>query len=338
MQKLWLKIKDFFKKYTFMKWLAPLLALVIALSAIFIPMLFEKDEQAGQATKLSFKSAAEYAYLKTLDGTRVTINGYIATSSPVDGSFIFLMNMPYQSCPFCVPNTSQLSNTMEVYPKKGESFDYTPQAIKVEGTLMVAENEDEPFTDEFGYEFNYKIVDAEYIVLKSEDLSADLALWQQIAESNVINEVDQMYNFVNFTCAWNTYYSKYIIDDTTGEIYASDRYHYLYAADAQYFLFTDGAQWNFGTKEGYFEGIINKITAIDPTAFKALTDNIKKAQVLAQKAMAELRNGNYDYEEKYVEDFGVVDKVYSLHKEAELQAEMRALYQEFSNWLGGWEM
>ena len=34
-------------------------------------------------------------------------------------SFMFLMNLPYQSCPFCVPNTSQLSNTMEVYPKKG---------------------------------------------------------------------------------------------------------------------------------------------------------------------------------------------------------------------------
>lgn len=66
------------------------------------------------ATKLSFKAASGYDYLKSLDGQTVTISGYMATSSPVDGSFMFLMNLPYQSCPFCVPNTSQLSNTMEI--------------------------------------------------------------------------------------------------------------------------------------------------------------------------------------------------------------------------------
>ena len=97
----------------------------------------------GDAVKLSFKSASGYDYLKTLDGKQVTINGYIATSSPVDGSFIFLMNLPYQSCPFCVPNTSELSNTIEVYPAKGENFaSFTAQAIKVVGTLVVAENKD----------------------------------------------------------------------------------------------------------------------------------------------------------------------------------------------------
>ena len=52
-----------------------------------------KKEQSGNVTKLSFQAASGYDYLKTLDGTQVTINGYIATSSPVDGSFIFLMNL-----------------------------------------------------------------------------------------------------------------------------------------------------------------------------------------------------------------------------------------------------
>ena len=72
------------------------------------------DPNGENVTKLSFKAASGYDYLKTLDGTLVTISGYMATSSPVDGSFMFLMNLPYQSCPFCVPNTSQLSNTMEI--------------------------------------------------------------------------------------------------------------------------------------------------------------------------------------------------------------------------------
>ena len=108
------------------------------------------------ATKLSFKSATSFEELKKLDGQLVSINGYMATSSPVDGGYLFLMNLPYQSCPFCVPNTSQLSNTMAVYAKEGKSFDYTGQAIKVVGKLVVAESEDQPFMDKYGYEFSFR--------------------------------------------------------------------------------------------------------------------------------------------------------------------------------------
>jgi hypothetical protein len=160
----------------------------------------------GKITKLSFKEASGYDFLNRLDGQQVTISGYMATSSPVDGSFMFLMNLPYQNCPFCVPNTSQLSNTMEVYPKNGEVFAYTSQAIKVVGTLEVAESEDEPFTDKYGYEFNYKIVDATYTIIKAEDLSEEMALWQKIAESDIVNDIYRMYDYVNFLCYWNTYF------------------------------------------------------------------------------------------------------------------------------------
>ena len=161
---------------------------------------------AANATKLSFKSAASYDYLKTLNGQPVTISGYMATSSPVDGSFMFLMNLPYQSCPFCVPNTSQLSNTMEVYPKKGDSFAYTNQAITVVGTLVVADSEDEPFTDMYGYEFTCKLVDATYTVIRAEELSDKMALWQKIAKADVVNDMYSMYNYLHFVCTWNTYY------------------------------------------------------------------------------------------------------------------------------------
>ena len=137
----------------------------------------------GEITKISFKASAGYDYLKTLDGSMVTISGYMATSSPVDGSFMFLMNLPYQSCPFCVPNTSQLSNTIEIYPKKGDKFNYTSQAIQVVGRLEVSESEDQPFTDDYGYQFASKIVDATYTIIKAEDLSSNMALWQKIAAS-----------------------------------------------------------------------------------------------------------------------------------------------------------
>ena len=149
-------------------------------STLLISCDNEETPNVEDATKLSFKAASGYDYLKTINGQTVTISGYMATSSPVDGSFMFLMNLPYQSCPFCVPNTSQLSNTLEIYPRKGESFSYTAQAIQVVGTLMVSESEDKPFTDKYGYEFCCKIVDAVFLHHSKQYYGCDLGsarLW-----------------------------------------------------------------------------------------------------------------------------------------------------------------
>ena len=286
------------------------------------------------ATKLSFKAASGYDYLKTLDGTTVTISGYMATSSPVDGSFMFLMNLPYQSCPFCVPNTSQLSNTMEIYPRKGESFSYTTQAIQVVGTLVVSESEDKPFTDRYGYEFCSKIVDATCTIIKAEDLSEDMALWQKIAGTDVVNDIYKMYDYVNFLCAWNTYYVNSYTNEEGEEVPG----YYLYASDAERFIYTEGAQYNYGYKEGYFDAIVAKIEAVDKTAFADLVANVRKAEALAEKALGELKNKNYTSEYKYVEMFGQEDHVFTLNKGEELMAEMETIYTDFSNWLGSWEM
>jgi hypothetical protein len=305
--------------------------LIFSLSACGAEETSTKD---AEITKLSFKAASGYEYLKTLDGKPVTISGYMATSSPVDGSFLFLMNLPYQNCPFCVPNTSQLSNTMEVYPKDGETFSYTAQAIKVEGTLAVSESEDKPFTDTYGYDFCCKIVDASYTIIKAEDLSADMALWQKIAESDVVNEIYRMYDYVNFLCNWPTYYVNNFTDENGNEV----KGYYLYAADAENFLYRDGAQYNYGYQEGYFDSIIAKIEAVDPAAFADLVANIRKAEALAQEALAELENGNYTSEYQYVEMFGQEDYIYTLNKGDELAARMNEIYTEFANWLGSWEM
>ena len=325
------------KKSTFIKILS--LCLVITLALCCFAGCGKKKKRKGDidpstATKLSFKDAAGYDYLKTLDGKAVTISGYMATSSPVDGSFMFLMNLPYQSCPFCVPNTNQLSNTMEIYPKKGESFSYTNQAIKVVGILEVCEDESKPFTDSYGYEFCCKIVDATYTIIKAEDLSADLALWQKIASTDVVSDIYKMYDYVNFVCAWNTYKVN-TYTDANGNIVKG---YYLYASDALRYITEDGRQFNYGYKEGYFDSIIAKIESVDKTAFADLVANIRKAQALAEKALAELEAGNYTWERKYVEEFDTYDDIYTIDKGEELAAEMKLVYSEFSNWLGSWEM
>ena len=306
-------------------------ALVVALGAL---AGCGNQTSGDGVTKLSFKAASGYDYLKSLDGTQVSINGYMATSSPVDGSFMFLMNLPYQSCPFCVPNTSQLSNTMEIYPKKGESFAYTTQAIKVVGTLVVAEDENKPFTDMYGYEFNYKIVDATYTVLGADELSGNVALWQSIASSDVINEIYSMYDYVNFLCAWDTYYVNSFVNENGEQVTG----YYLYAADAEKLIFNEGAQYNYGYKEGYFDNIVKKIEAVDPEAFSDLVANVRKAEALAEKALGQLVAEEYTYEYTYVEMFGTYDYVYKLNASAELISEMETVYTEFAHWLGSWEM
>ena len=288
---------------------------------------------AGPA-KLSFKTAASYDELKGLNGKQVSINGYLATSSPADGSFIFLMNLPYQSCPFCKPNTSQLSNTMEVYPKNGRKFDYTTQAVRVVGTLQVAKSKDQPFTDRYGYEFSFKIVDAEYMVIKDSELTAEIALWQKIADSGVINDIYSMYDYLNFVTCWPDYYVN-TITDKDGNTHPG---YFLYASDALRYLQTDGAQWNYGYQEGYFDGIVKTIEKLDATAFSALTENVRKAEKLANEAIQELLDGNYTYEYKYVEKFGQEDYIYTLNRGEELSEKNDALYYEFAEWLSTWEM
>ena len=293
-----------------------------------------KKTQTDQVTKLSFQAASGYDYLKTLDGTQVSISGYMATSSPVDGSFMFLMNLPYQSCPFCVPNTSQLSNTIEVYSPKNESFAFTNQAIQVVGTLEVAESEDKPFTDMYGYQFSFKIVNASYTIIQADELSAEMALWQKIAEADVVTDIYAMYDYVNFLCAWNTYY----VNSGYDEIGNVAPGYYLYPTDAVYLITTDGAQYNYGYQDGSFERIISKIESVDPNAFADLVANIHSAEALAKKALTELENENYTFEKKYLEQFGTEGAVYTLNIGEELTAEMQALYSAFANWLGSWEM
>ncbi len=330
------------KKNIIIRILSLLLAL---LTAAALPMLLiscdgsENGDDSGDGSgdsvkKLSFASALDYKTLKEMDGKKVTINGYLATSSPADGSFIFLMNMPYQSCPFCKPNTSQLTNTMEVYPKANKKFDYTEQAVKVEGTLMVAKDENTPFTDEYGYEFNFKIVDAEYHVLRDDEISDELALWQKISATDVVVNIYSMYDYVNFCCMWPTYYIDSYMD-ADGTMHTG---WYLWASEAQELITASGAQYNYGYVDGYFDDIIASIRKVDAEAFEDLVKNVEKAEALAEKAIAELLAGNYTYETQYVEKFGTNDDIYTLNIGEELEKEMNALYDEFSLWISSWEL
>ena len=147
--------------------------LAISLAAALLLLAGCSGAAPGEegATALKFTDAVSLETLTALDGKTVSIVGYMATLSPLSGKFLYLMNMPYQSCPFCAPNTAQLANTMAVYAPEGQTFGYTDQAIRVTGTLRI-----EDYTDEYGYVYNYRIADASYEIVDLAALSEDYAL------------------------------------------------------------------------------------------------------------------------------------------------------------------
>jgi hypothetical protein len=276
------------------------------------------DKSGGQL--LSFSQAQSIEEMEKLDGKTVTIIGYMSTLSPISGEFMYLMNLPYQSCPFCVPNTTQLANTMAVYAKSAEGFEFTDRAIQVTGTLEFGD-----YTDEFGYEYNYRIKDATYTVLNTDDMDPKIKLWQQLASTDVIAEIYQMYEYVNFLCFWPTYTAQF---EGGGD--------YLYPDDAIYFYKIEGAQYNYGYQPGYFDALIAKVESVSKTDFTALVENIRKAQALAAEAIAEIEAGNYASVAEYSGQFGDGRPQYKMNRAEEFDAKMQETYLEFAEWLATW--
>lgn len=278
------------------------------------------DEIVGNT--LSFSQANSIEQMKKLDGQQVNIIGYMSTLSPINGSFMYLMNLPYQSCPFCVPNTTQLSNTMAVYAKNGDSFEFTDRAIKVTGTLEFGN-----YTDEYGYEYGYRITDATYTEVDTSEMSDKMKLWQQLASTDVISDVYNMYEYVNFLCFWPTY----TVEFESGK-------DYLYPSDALRFIETEGAQYNYGYKEGYFDSMIKTIEEVSTSDFSTLVENIKKAKSLAERAYADLKAEEYTITAEYGSSFNDGRSQYKMNNADEFDKEMTAIYREFAQWLAEWEI
>ena len=271
-------------------------------------------------TALKFTDAVSLETLTALDGKTVSIVGYMATLSPLSGKFLYLMNMPYQSCPFCVPNTTQLANTMAVYAPEGQTFGYTDQAIRVTGTLRI-----EDYTDEYGYVYNYRIADASYEIVDLAALSEDYALWQSIASDGVVAEINSMFDYLHFLCQWTEYQSGYTDDDGSEVVY------FLYPGDVEMYL-QDTGPYGYAQEAGedYFPGLIERIRAISANDLEDLVAIVESAQQVAATALSELRAGNYTYD-------SAADK-YALQKNEELYNAWYDAYSQFALWLAKWEI
>ncbi|MBO5212293.1 MAG: hypothetical protein J6B60_02005 [Clostridia bacterium] len=300
-------------------------AIILCLFLLLPSIVSCKDD--GPSQLLSFAQTTNISNLSELNNSQVSIIGYMSTLSPVDGSFMYLMNMPYQSCPFCIPNSdNELSNTIAVYAKKGDEFEFTDRAIKVTGTLQIGN-----YNDYYGYKYSFRIADATYEILDTSDMDESLRLWQALASTDVISDIYAMYDYVNFLCMWATY----SVDWDSGK-------DYIHAGDVMNFLHSENytAQFAYAYDKGdkYFDDIITTVKSVDENAFADLISNIEDAKALAKEALDEFNSGNYSATKEYSGKFNDGRIQYKLHKQDALEKKMDGLWSFFSHWLGSWEI
>ena len=256
--------------------------------------------------RLTFAESINMDKIKELSGRTVEMVGYMATISPVNGEYLYLMNLPYQSCPYCVPNTQQLSNTIAVYAKDGDRFDFTDGPINVIGVLETGD-----FEDEYGYTYTYRIKDAIYTEVNSTEASEKLALWERITNANIASDVYSMYDFISFECNWPNYIGHFQEGDA-----------YLYPADVEYF---EKNQYKIESISSYFDALVKEIQTIDDDVMNELVEIVRDAEKLVGTAVDERNNKNYTYD-------SAQDK-YSMIAGEELMAKAQESYNKYAYWL-----
>lgn len=158
---------------------------------------------------VSLKSLEEYK-----DKT-VSAIGYLSPIMGYDGGFSYLMNLPYQTCPYCLPGDTQITNTLAIYAKEGEQIDFTEAAVVVKGTLKL-----EPHVDEYGYEYNYRLIDVEIEKADTSTLGQKIELYNRLAEKEILTRLMEALYSVDDNVFYDVYvsnganYQRYTIDES----------------------------------------------------------------------------------------------------------------------------
>ena len=294
--------------------------LLAAVCCAYLSGCAGSDASTGGAFNISFPDAVSIETIRSLSGKTVSIIGYMATLSPISGKYMYLMNMPYQSCPFCVPNTTQLSNTMAVYAPNGKTFTFTDQAVRITGRMELGD-----YTDEYGYVYGYRIVDATAEEVDLSTVSEDYGLWQSIAADGVVAEINDMFNYLHFICCWPTYSASYLDDD--GQTVTFN----LYPGDTEQLLADSGPNGyaNYYA-DSYFPGLVKRVKAIDAEKLDDLVSIVNDAKAVELSAREALVKEAYTYDS--------VNDVYALNDQDGLYNSWLDVYTRFGEWLAKWQL
>lgn len=158
-----------------------------------------KESDKG-ITVLKFKNTNSNDAIAALNGKKVSITGYLSTLSPLSGEFAYLMNMPYQNCPFCVPGTSEITNTLAIVAGNKDKIKFTDQPVTVLGTLETGN-----FTDEFGYQYGVRLNNVTVKVADVDELSDSIKKYNLLAENGVVNNIYGSIMTADYSIFYNYY-------------------------------------------------------------------------------------------------------------------------------------
>lgn len=151
--------------------------------------------------QIRFSDLVSLEALQTFKDKTVTAIGYLSPIAGYDESFGYLMNLPYQTCPYCLPSDTKITNTLAIFAKDGEQLQFTEAAVMVRGTLKL-----EPYTDEYGYSYNYRLIDVEIEEADTSDLGAKITLYNELAEKEILTRLmGTLYSVDD-----NVFYEEYI--------------------------------------------------------------------------------------------------------------------------------
>ena len=211
--------------------------------------------------ELKFKNTNSDEYIRSLDGKKVTMTGYLSVLSPISGKFAYLMNMPYQNCPYCVPGTSAIYNTLAIYAKNNEKIAFTNEPVTVKGTLEIG-----TFKDEFEYEYSVRIKDAEVEKADVAKLSENILMYSAISQEGLVDEMNNVINEID-------------------QIIYYDYYQTYYGVSPENLV-------KFETVK--IDKIISRLMAINATAYSDIIKVMKDAKALAITANSNLDMKDYE--------------------------------------------
>ena len=169
--------------------------------------LLNKDRIMSDGSyQIRFSDLVSLEDLKEYDNKTVTAIGYLSPITSYDGSFGYLMNLPYQTCPYCLPSDTKITNTLAIFAKSGKKIEFTEAAVMVRGTLKL-----EPYTDSYGYSYNYRIVDVTIEEADTSELGEKITLYNKLAEKQILTQIMDILYAVDY----NVYYDEYIADGAT---------------------------------------------------------------------------------------------------------------------------
>jgi len=184
--------------------------------------------------------------LKNLNGKKVEIKGYPAVQSPLDESFVYLMNQPFVTCPFCTIGDTTKLEVIPIFMANKSKIKYTENALDVFGTLEVAAK-----VDSEGYTTQFRIYADK--IKEVEDTNANKAVnayYADLSEKGMIYDIQTLQMNIEYVSN-PLYMVNYDEKVSTGQSSTLDKIAMVKAISDEYLSYDSQYGTGFGTDFTY---------------------------------------------------------------------------------------